>query len=159
MQLLKLTLKYKFKGLYNDLKRYLFNIVKFYGTSILMLLGILFGIIFFGKFMFSSDDINKYFNLILPVCTSVILLFYMSSSYTLIIFSKPDIFYLLRNKKLFQKIALTKLIQQNLSLFSSSLFFSYMIAHSFAASSFISTLASFLIIICSFNYKSLLKET
>lgn len=48
-QNLKLVCKYKFKGIYNDLKKYSMNMIKFYGTSIIVLFGILAVIIFYSK--------------------------------------------------------------------------------------------------------------
>ena len=151
--LLKLICKYKSKGFFNDLRKYFFNMLKFYGTGLAVLFGILAIIIFYGQTVIGPDSVNQYFNYILPIGTMLLLLFYMFSSYTLIIFSKPDIFYLLRNKKLFKKIAIAKLIQQNICLLTGIVGISYTIASYVDSANFISVLASLLIIPCSFNFK------
>ena len=56
------------------------------------------------------EDVNIYFNYIFQVCVILAIVGYMYSPLTLIIFSNPDIFYLIRNKRLFNWIFLMELI-------------------------------------------------
>lgn len=108
-QNLRLTCKYKLKGIYNDLKKYSLNMIKFYGTSIVVLLGVLAIKVFYSKKAITIENINLYINYILPLGIILIIAFYMFSSFTLVIFSKPNIFYLIRDRNLFIKIAWIKI--------------------------------------------------
>lgn len=52
ISLIQLTCKYKLKGLFNDLRKYLINMIKLYGLGLIIILGILSTVIFFSKHQF-----------------------------------------------------------------------------------------------------------
>lgn len=77
----------------------------------------------------------------------------MFSSFTLVIFSKPNMFYLIRDRNLFNKIAWIKLIQQNVCFGIMVLGISYSISYNIESVNFIKTLSSLLLIPCTLNWK------
>lgn len=77
----------------------------------------------------------------------------MFSSFTLVIFSKPNMFYLIRDRNLFNKIAWIKLIQQNVCFGIMVLGISYSISYNIESVNFIKTLSFLLLIPCTLNWK------
>lgn len=146
ISLIQLTCKYKLKGLFNDLRKYLINMIKLYGLGLIIILGILSTVIFFFQTSIFIEDINLYFNYIFPLFTTAIIVGYMYSPLVLIIFSKPDIFYLIRNKILFNKIAWIKLIKTNVAMVLMVIGFSYIISYNIESANFINVLACLLFI-------------
>ena len=152
-KLIKLTCKYKLLGIYNDLRKYLLNMLKFYVMNIIIIFGIIGVIVFCSGKLFTTEDINTYFNYILPIGSILLIIYWMFSNYTLIVFSKPDIFYLIRNRNLFFQIAIAKLFQQNISFIVSIIGISYAITYNIKSADFIKVLASLLLIVCALNLK------
>ncbi|MGL5779006.1 hypothetical protein, partial [Cetobacterium sp.] len=150
---LLLTCKYKLIGTYNDLKKNLINILRFYGTSIIISVISFVFLINCGIEIVGVEVIRKYINYILPVIIILIICGYMFTSFSIIIFSKPNIFYLLRNKKLFKQIAWIKLFQQNTILIGIVLAISYFLSFSLRLVSFKDAFSLFLLIPCSLNLK------
>ena len=89
--MIKYIYKYRFKGIYNDLNNYLTNMLKFYSQGLIAIFGALIILILFLQTVITIENINTYFNYILPIAVIAILSMYMYSSLTLIIFSYPDI--------------------------------------------------------------------
>lgn len=77
----------------------------------------------------------------------------MFSSFTLVIFSKPNMFYLIRDRNLFNKIAWIKLIQQNVCFGIMVLGIFYSISYNIESVNFIKTLSFLLLIPCTLNWK------
>ena len=96
--MLKHMYKYRLRGIYNDLSKYLINMLKFYGQGIALILGVLVTLVLFLETIITTIDINVYFNYIFSIAIVVGILGYMYSPLTLIIFSNPDIFYLIRSQ-------------------------------------------------------------
>ena len=121
ISILKHMYKYRLRGIYNDLSKYLINMLKFYGQWIALILGVLVTLVLFLETIITTIDINVYFNYIFSIAIVVGILGYMYSPLTLIIFSNPDIFYLIRSQKLFNKIAWIELIKKNIGMIATVL--------------------------------------
>lgn len=141
-----LTLKYRLRGTYNDFSKYLINMLKFYGQGILVIFGALISLLLFLQTIVNTSDINIYFNYIFPIVIIGCIVGYIYSPLTLIIFSNPDIFYLIRMKKLFKKIAWIELAKKNIGMVAMVLWLSYFIKSNIESAKYISILASLLII-------------
>ncbi len=146
ISMLKHMYKYRLRGIYNDLSKYLINMLKFYGQGIALILGVLVTLVLFLETIITTIDINVYFNYIFSIAIVVGILGYMYSPLTLIIFSNPDIFYLIRSQKLFNKIAWIELIKKNIGMIATVLGIAFFIKSNIDSISYTNILASLLII-------------
>ena len=146
ISMIKCMCKYKIKGIYNDLSMHLINIIKFYSQSIVVMFGTLAILVSFLQVIVAIEDVNIYFNYIFQVCVILAIVGYMYSPLTLIIFSNPDIFYLIRNKRLFNWIFLMELIRKNLEMLVCIIGCSYFINYNIQSTNIISVLSLLLLI-------------
>ena len=64
ISMLKHMYKYRLRGIYKDLIKYLINMLKFYGQGIALILGVLVTLVLFLETIITTIDINVYFNYI-----------------------------------------------------------------------------------------------
>lgn len=153
MDSLILVCKYKIIGICNDLKKYSMNMLKFYGTSILLIIVFFLMMGKYGSEIINIASIGRSINFILPIVIILLMICYMFTSFTLIIFSKPNIFYLIRNKKLFKRIAWIKLFQQNIIFIAIILGISCFLSFHLDIVTFKAAFSSLLTIPCILNFK------